>query len=146
MKYNPVIHNRRSIRKKGYDYSKAGLYFITICVQNKELLFGTIENGKMILNDSGRMIQNEWGKLPKRFNNIDLHEFTVMPNHFHGILEIVGAPLVGAQLEGARNDGDINDDKNNSSVGAPLVGAQSDRAQINNARKSGEGNRREPVA
>jgi hypothetical protein len=52
MPYNPDIHHRRSIRLKGYDYwltpifnSQAGLYFVTICVQNRHCLFGKIENG-----------------------------------------------------------------------------------------------------
>src|SRR5215210_2961095 len=97
MKYNPEIHKRRSIRLKGYDYSQEGLYFITICVQNRKCLFGKIENDEMILNDAGQMVQTEWEKLTERFNNIELHEFVVMPNHFHGILEIVhnvGATLV----------------------------------------------------
>jgi REP element-mobilizing transposase RayT len=96
MKYDPQKHHRRSIRLKGYDYSQAGLYFITICTQNRACLFGKIENGKMILNDAGRMIENEWLTLPQRFNNISLHEYIVMPNHFHAILEIVGATLVVA--------------------------------------------------
>jgi len=97
---------------KGYDYSKAGLYFITFRVQNGRLLFGTIENGEMILNDAGKMIQTEWEKLPRRFNNMELHEFVVMPNHFHGIVQIVppvGAPLVGAQNSGAHDDVDHDD-------------------------------------
>jgi putative transposase len=88
-KYNPAIHKRKSIRLKRYDYSQAGLYFITMCVQNRELLFGKIENDVMILNDAGKMIQTEWEKLPQRFSNIELDKFVVMPNHFHGILEIV---------------------------------------------------------
>ena len=58
MPYNPNIHNRRSIRLKGYDYSQAGLYFITICVQNRKCLFGDVIAGKMILNDAGRMVEN----------------------------------------------------------------------------------------
>jgi REP element-mobilizing transposase RayT len=128
MKYNPLIHNRRSIRLKGYDYSKAGLYFITFCVQNKESLFGKIENNEMILNDAGKMIHAEWEKLPHRFQNIDLHEFVVMPNHFHGILEIltfVGAPLVGAQTTGAPEEWNNNDTKSPMpTVWAPLVDAQ----------------------
>ena len=98
-KYNPNIHHRRSIRLKGYDYSQAGLYFITICTQNRKHLFGTIENGEMILNDAGKMVKNEWLALPKRFLNIKLHEYTVMPNHFHAILEItVGGTTVGATV------------------------------------------------
>ena len=98
-KYNPNIHHRRSIRLKGYDYSKSGLYFITICCQDRACLFGNIENGKMIWNDAGLMVENEWLKLTERFNNIQLHEYVVMPNHFHAILEIVGATLLVAQNE-----------------------------------------------
>ena len=92
MTYNPAKHHRRSIRLKGYDYSQSGLYFITICCQNKACIFGYIENGIMILNHAGQMIENEWLRLPQRFQNIQLHEFIVMPNHFHAILEIVGSP------------------------------------------------------
>lgn len=54
MKYNPQIHHRRSIRLKGYDYSQAGAYFITICVKDRECLFGKIIHGEMILNDAGK--------------------------------------------------------------------------------------------
>jgi REP element-mobilizing transposase RayT len=97
MSYNPEIHKRKSIRLKGYDYSQEGLYFITLCCQNRECLFGQIHNGSMILNDAGKMIENEWLNLENRFPNIELHEFIVMPNHFHGILKIVGAALAVAQ-------------------------------------------------
>ena len=95
--YNPKIHHRKSIRLKGYDYSQSGLYFITICVQNRECLFGKIVNGEMVLNDAGKMADNVWMKMPERFLNVQLHEYVIMPNHFHAIFEIVGAPLVGAQ-------------------------------------------------
>ncbi|MCL2328973.1 MAG: transposase [Bacteroidetes bacterium] len=98
-KYNPEIHHRRSIRLKGYDYSQAGMYFVTICVQNREHLFGEIVDGEMILNDAGKMVEKEWVDLKNRFPNIELHEFVVMPNHFHGIIQIVdnvGGGGVGA--------------------------------------------------
>jgi putative transposase len=62
MKYNPDIHHRRSVRFKGYDYSQAGAYFITVCVHNRECIFGKIENGKMILNDFGNIVADEWMK------------------------------------------------------------------------------------
>jgi putative transposase len=99
MKYNPHIHHRKSIRLKGYNYAQAGLYFITICCQNRTCLFGEIVDGKMILNDAGMMVEIEWLKLKNRFPNIELHEYVVMPNHFHAILEIVGATLVVAHNE-----------------------------------------------
>ncbi len=93
-KYNPNLHHRRSIRLKGYDYSQAGLYFITICVNKRAHLFGHIKNRKLILNHAGTMVEKQWAELPERFTNIKLHEFIVMPNHFHAILEIVGSTLV----------------------------------------------------
>ena len=97
MNYNPDIHHRRSIRLKGYDYSQAGLYFVTICTQNRLCLFGKIENREMILNDPGIMIERQWQELIYRFDNIKADEFIVMPNHFHGIVQFVGVPLVGTQ-------------------------------------------------
>ncbi|MDP2103666.1 MAG: transposase [Candidatus Gracilibacteria bacterium] len=104
MKYNPHIHNRQTIRLRGYDYSQDGAYFVTICVQNRERLFGEVVDGVMGLNDAGRMIQSIWDELGERFHNIRLDECVVMPNHFHGIIFInsnVGAPLVGALMNNA---------------------------------------------
>lgn len=88
MYYNPIIHQRRSIRLAGYDYTKEGLYFITLSCQDKVPFFGEIINGKMILNDAGRITQEEWEKTIQIRDNIDLHEFVVMPDHFHAIIEI----------------------------------------------------------
>ena len=89
--YNPQMHNRRSIRFKGYDYTQAGLYFITICCQNRACLFGEIENGKMMLNDAGAIANDCWLNIPNHFPNATLHEYVIMPNHVHGIIELVGA-------------------------------------------------------
>ena len=87
-KYNPNIHHRRSIRLKGYDYSQAGLYFITLCIQNRENLFGEIKNGKMILNIFGKIAKEEWEKTAEIRKNCSLGEFIIMPNHFHAIISI----------------------------------------------------------
>ena len=91
--YNPQIHHRRSIRLKGYDYSQAGLYFITICCENRKYRFGKIKNEKMILNEYGTIAYNEWIKLTERFSNFELDVFQIMPNHMHAIIALntVGA-------------------------------------------------------
>jgi putative transposase len=78
------MYNRRSIRLKGYDYSKSGLYFITICCQDRVCRFGHIENGVMKLNALGMIAKEQWVILPGRFANIELDVFQVMPNHIHG--------------------------------------------------------------
>ncbi|WP_313599276.1 transposase [Epilithonimonas vandammei] len=87
-KYNPQKHHRRSIRLQGYDYSQEGLYFITICCQDRTHLFGEIVDGKMILNSYGEIAQKEWQNTSTIRDNVVLHEFVVMPNHFHSIIEI----------------------------------------------------------
>ncbi len=87
--YNPNIHHRKSIRLKGYDYSRAGLYFITICVKDREWLFGEIVDGKIILNDAGKISDECWLGIPEHFPNVVLHEHIVMPNHVHGIVELI---------------------------------------------------------
>ena len=125
MKYNPEIHHRRSIRLKGYDYSQAGLYFITICTQDKLHLFGEITNDEMILNDAGITIEKWWNKLKNKFPNIELDEFVVMPNHFHGIIQINNTnPIpVGADLRVCHdNTGelDVGEHIKGEHTGSPL--------------------------
>jgi len=86
MKFNPDIHHRHSIRLKEFDYSNTGSYFVTICTQQRNCLFGTITDGKMELNDAGRLIKKVWLELPLYYPNIDIDAFVVMPNHIHGII------------------------------------------------------------
>ncbi|MEK6614936.1 MAG: transposase [Bacteroidota bacterium] len=110
MKYNPNIHHRRSIRLKGYDYSQAGLYFITICVQDRKHLFGKIENKKMILNDFGIIAYQQWQKLSEHFPNFELDVFQIMPNHIHGIVALTES--VGATLAVTPNDNPVTPNDN----------------------------------
>jgi len=93
MKYDPAKNHRRSIRLKDYDYSQAGLYFITICCQNRDCLFGNIENGAMNLNDAGKMIEKWYYELENKYPYKRCHEMIVMPNHFHCIIENIPIQL-----------------------------------------------------
>ena len=72
---------RRSIRLKDYDYSQEGAYFVTICTQNKMMLFE---------NDGIRAVAERcWQEIPEHFSNVQLDEWIIMPNHLHGILIII---------------------------------------------------------
>jgi putative transposase len=93
--YTPAFYHRQSIRLKGYDYSLAGAYFITICCQDKMSFFGDIAGEQILLNDIGHMVQASWERLPYRFPHLDLDASVVMPNHFHAIL------LIASQLASA---------------------------------------------
>lgn len=86
---------RRSIRLPDYDYAQAGSYFITICTQGRACLFGDAADGRMVLNDAGRMAEKCWMDIPDHFPHVELDLFIVMPNHVHGILVIVDS--VGAK-------------------------------------------------
>ena len=93
MLYNPSRHNRRSIRLSEYDYSRRGAYFVTLCVHNRECLYGKIEKGKMQLNDAGKYVKKCWMDIPGHFPYIQLDEYAIMPNHIHGILILRDVPV-----------------------------------------------------
>ncbi len=88
MKYDPTKHHRRSIRLKGYDYSLAAAYFITICAYERECLFGEITDGVMQLNEIGQIVADEWERSPEIRPEIELDNWIIMPNHIHGIFVI----------------------------------------------------------
>jgi REP element-mobilizing transposase RayT len=89
MAYNPDIHHRRSIRLRNYDYTQAGAYFVTICVQDRECLFGEITNRVMRLHDAGNIVAEQWIKTGDIRDTVELDAWTVMPNHFHGIIVLI---------------------------------------------------------
>jgi REP element-mobilizing transposase RayT len=83
MIYDLQKHHRRSIRLRGYDYSQAGAYFVTICTHNHMLFFE---------DDRIRGIAEQcWLEIPRHFQDIELDEWVVMPNHLHGIIIITDA-------------------------------------------------------
>lgn len=96
-KYNPQIHHRRSIRLKGYDYTRHGVYYVTICTHRREHLFGEVVDGSMVLNPFGRVVATYWQRIPRHFPRVQLGTWVVMPNHIHGIIIIT-------------DDGDDDDD------------------------------------
>ena len=82
------MKDRKANRLEGYDYSRAGCYFVTICVQDKQSLFGEIIQDGMVLNQAGEIANTRWQWLSERYDYVELDEYVVMPNHFHGILII----------------------------------------------------------
>ncbi len=92
-------YRRRSLRLRGFDYSKEDAYFVTICTRNRECLFGEVVAGRMRLSEAGQAIQAVWARLSERFPTIESDAFIVMPNHIHGILVLVGAGPVLSLVE-----------------------------------------------
>lgn len=110
MKFDPKIHHRpfdntqdrRSIRLKGYDYSQAGGYYVTIVTLWREYLFGEVVGGETRLNALGRIVQECWDEIPVHFPNVDVDAFVVMPNHIHEIIVIHNNDRAGTNASARR--------------------------------------------
>jgi len=97
------LRTRKPTRKPSIDYARPGFYFVTICTKEKEEILGKISEDIISLNERGRIVQECWLALPGHYPCCRLHEFTVMPNHIHGIIEIAAGPNVGAGFKPARS-------------------------------------------
>ena len=112
-KFDSQKHHRRSIRLKGYDYSQAGAYYVTIVTWHRDCIFGQVLNEEMYLNDLGKIADECWRAIPEHFPNVDLGVHVIMPNHAHGIIvirydnspSIVGATHWVAPTPGTRPKG-----------------------------------------
>ncbi|MCX6224192.1 MAG: transposase [Bacteroidia bacterium] len=83
-----VKKNRHTIRLSKYHYSDWGRYFITLKTEKNRHLFGFIQSGKMILNDFGRIVAQEWEKTAQIRPDVKIDEYIIMPDHIHGIIII----------------------------------------------------------
>jgi putative transposase len=88
--------HRNSIRLDGYDYSSTGAYFITLVTYQRQCLFGEIVDDQVVLSPVGKIVSEEWfASLNVRKEiRLDPEDFVVMPNHIHGVVQIVDS--VGA--------------------------------------------------
>jgi REP element-mobilizing transposase RayT len=91
-----------SIRRPGWDYRRAGAYFITICTGDRIQHFGACRDGRMKLSTIGLIVQGCWYDIPRWNPSVALGAFIIMPDHLHGILI----------LDGASIDNDDNDNDN----------------------------------
>jgi putative transposase len=124
------FRNRQSIRLRHRDYTQPGACFITLCVYDREYLFGEIINGKMLLNEYGKIADNCWRKIPDIRSNVNLDEFIVMPNHIHGII-ILKPFFVGAADPVARIS-----DKKEFRIGTEISELEKSAFLINRATES----------
>lgn len=86
MSYDPDKHHRRSIRLKGYDYSRAGAYDVTICTHQRLALLGKVINAEAQLNEIGELVRDHWLKAESHSDGVELDMYIIMPNHLHGII------------------------------------------------------------
>jgi putative transposase len=90
-------NRRRSIRLVDYNYSLAGAYFVTICINDRKSILGDIKNGNVDLSPIGEIAHQCWKEIPNHFDYVELDAFIVMPNHLHGII-VLNKDCRGVQL------------------------------------------------
>jgi putative transposase len=95
-----IPKHHRSIRISGYDYSQSGAYFVTICVNKRQGLFGTIVNNQMQLNRYGKIADTSWQWLSQAYDYVESDEWIMMPNHLHGIIFISPDNIISTDCRG----------------------------------------------
>ena len=133
MPHYPNKHHRRSIRLKGYDYTSAGAYFVTICVHGGDCALGRVVDGEMVLSDFGRVVDAFWAQVPVHFPNVSVEPHVTMPNHVHVIVTIhdddgtKGGETQGGETPPLRGTRDVC----RGAVSAPKDAAPNDTAPNN---------------
>ncbi len=85
------LPKRKPTHLQRYDYSQNGAYFITICTHNKKCILETVKNQTMVLSNIGCIVEQEIMAVESRYSNIKIHNYTVMPNHVHLLIEITSS-------------------------------------------------------
>ncbi len=99
------LPKRKQHRLHGYDYSKSGYYFVTICTHERKCVLATVGNAvpgvpqKMIPTETGKIVLNAWAKMSEIDENVKTDWFCLMPNHIHGIIVIKNQPLTNDETE-----------------------------------------------
>ncbi len=96
--YKLELRNRKSIRLKQYDYSSQGMYFITICVKNRECILSKINCKQGVgvddhvdpikLQTCGKIVQEKIKNINYAYENVMVNQYVIMPNHIHMLIEI----------------------------------------------------------
>ena len=111
---------RKNIRLRHYDYSSAGYYDVTICIEGKRKLFGKASDGKIHLTEYGEIAERELLKIPQHYKNVKIDKHVIMPNHVHVIIVLVGDALARPALSSGAASGAPTFGKDISN--APTIG------------------------
>ena len=98
-RFNPDRQRRKSIRLPEWDYASPGAYFVTICVERREITLGEVVEGQMVLSPFGQVAADSWLWLAQQYPYVDLDEWVLMPDHFHGIIVIQAPDLTPTPIK-----------------------------------------------
>lgn len=89
----PQLQQRKPNRLVEYDYSQEGLYFVTICTENRKELLSKITIGvgsepRVELSFIGKEVKNTIDYINQNYPGIKIENYVIMPNHVHLVVEI----------------------------------------------------------
>ncbi len=111
---------RKSLRLVGFDYSQAGAYFVTICLNKREHLLARVEDARVALTPFGILVSEAWVDLPRHYRNVSLDTVVIMPDHLHGIIALSDCADRAQKEERAGLRPAPTDPETNALVGAGL--------------------------
>jgi len=79
---------KNSLRLTGYDYGSSGIYFVTLCTQQRRRILSSVKDGKVELSKLGELVSRNWLSLPEWFSHLELDHFVIMPDHFHALIQL----------------------------------------------------------
>ena len=93
-----ALKNRRSTRLQGYDYSSPGVYFLTICTQQRKCILsrvvgtGVLDGPCVALLPYGEVADKYIRQLNDHYEDLSIDSYVIMPNHVHFLLHIKEGP------------------------------------------------------
>ena len=81
------LYWHKSLRNPNINY-QSGWWSVSIQVAKNKSILGAIVGEKVVLNTLGRAVDDYWRTLPKKYPELEIFDYVVMPNHFHALLRI----------------------------------------------------------
>ncbi len=88
------LPKRKPNRLKGFDYSSAGSYFITVCIADKKKILwhdtdvNKIDPNNLPLSDTGKIVEEAIIQIPVYYPDMVVDTYCIMPDHIHLLITV----------------------------------------------------------
>jgi len=86
------LKKRKTPRYQSFDYNSVGVYFITICTQNRRCILsrivgtGVLDCPQIELTQYGEIADKYIKQLNDFYEHLSVEKYVIMPNHIHFLL------------------------------------------------------------